>query len=69
MISKQLLRKLLSIQSYSSITFIYKNASATATLILSYYLKIGITSSWIKNKWESLWTTLKKSQSNISFKL
>ncbi len=43
MINKQLLRKLSLMQSYLSITFIYKNVNATATLILSYYLNIDTT--------------------------
>jgi len=50
MINKQLLRKLLLMWSHSLIIFIYKNASTTAILILSYYLKTDVTNSWIKNK-------------------
>ncbi len=50
MINKQLLRKLSLMWSHLSIIFVYKNANVTATLILSYYLKTDVTSSWIKNK-------------------
>jgi len=69
MINKQLSRKLLLMWSHSLITSIYENASATATLILSYYLKADAINSWIKNEWKSSWTILRKLQSSISFKL
>ncbi len=54
MISRWLLRKLSSMWSHSLIISVYKDASTTATLISSYYLKADATSLWIKNKWESL---------------
>jgi len=54
MTSRWLLRKLLLMWNHLLITFIYKNVNITATLILSYYLKTDVTSSWIKNEWKSL---------------
>ncbi len=44
-VSKQLSRKLSLMWSYSLITFMYKNISATAMLISSYYLKTDAINS------------------------